>query len=85
VNASLLQPFVSHTFPNRVTLSVSSESSYDWERRQWMVPLNAGIGRLFDFGGQKVSLGLVGRSYVDRPEGGPDWGVRLQAALVFPR
>lgn len=32
VNATLVQPFVSYTWPNAWSMSVQTESVYNWER-----------------------------------------------------
>jgi hypothetical protein len=37
------------------------------------------------FGSQPVSFALGARSYVERPEGGPDWGLRLTVTFLFPK
>lgn len=85
ISESFVQPFVSYTFPDTTSLSLSSESSYDWTARQWTVPINAGISHVFRFGRQPVSLGLAGRYYAERPRYGPDWGLRLTATFLFPK
>jgi hypothetical protein len=85
VNRSFLQPFLSYTFPNTVQLSLNSESTYDWEADEWTVPINAGVSRIFKFGGQRVSLGVQGRVYAVSPDGGPEWGARAIATFLFPR
>jgi hypothetical protein len=36
-------------------------------------------------GGQLVSFAVGGRAYLERPAGGPDWGVRLVVTLLYPR
>jgi len=85
VNATFLQPFITYTFPTQMTLFLNTESTYDWERRQWTVPVIAGVNQLVTIGAQKVQLGAGLRYFAERPEGGPDWGLRFSATLVFPR
>jgi hypothetical protein len=84
VSTTFLQPFISHTFPNTTQVSLNSEASYDWETDQWTVPINAGVSHIFKFGSQPVSLGLQGRYYAIRPEGGPEWGIRFTSTFLFP-
>ena len=31
-----------------------------------------------------MSIGIGGRSYVERPNNGPDWGARLTVTFLFP-
>jgi hypothetical protein len=85
VSATFLQPFYSYAYPDSTTISVNLESSYDWEHDQWTVPLNVGASHIYKFGPQRVSLGVQGRYYLDAPDEGPDWGLRLVATLLFPK
>lgn len=85
VSATLLQPFISYTFPNTVAIALSSESSYDWTQQQWSVPIDLGISKVFRFDQQHVSLGLTGQYYAQKPDFGPDWGLRLTATFLFPK
>lgn len=41
--------------------------------------------KMTKLGGQLVSLGVGGRAYLDRPDGAPDWGLRLQLTFLLPR
>jgi hypothetical protein len=63
-------------------LGLFTESTYDWKARQWTVPLNV---QLLKIGAQPISFALGYRKYVDRPQGGPDWGLRFTITLLFPR
>jgi hypothetical protein len=85
ISNTFLQPFFNYTWPDTTGLIVNLESSYDWERDQWTIPLNTGVSHIYDFSGQKVSLGAQARVYLDRPEGGPDWGLRFVATFLFPK
>ncbi len=84
VSQSFVQPFLSYTFPSTFGLSLSSETSYDWGRRAWTVPINAGVSRLLKIGGRPVSVGLSGRYYARAPHDGPKWGLRFVTTLLFP-
>ncbi|MGH8731556.1 MAG: transporter, partial [Burkholderiales bacterium] len=85
VNATFLQPFIDYTFESRTTLSLNTESTYDWTQRQWIVPVHFVVRQLFDIGGQQVSVGLGARYYAETPAGGPQWGLRLGVTFVFPK
>jgi len=84
INATFLQPFVSYTLPTQTTLSLTSESLYDWSAQRWTVPINVGINQLISVYGQKMQLGGQIRCYVETPTGGPTWGFQLRWTLVFP-
>lgn len=85
VSATFLQPFLSYTTRTYTTLAVNTESTYDWERDQWTVPLNAGVSQMLKLGEQPVQLQVGGRYYATKPDGGPDWGVRFTVTLLFPK
>ena len=40
VNATFLQPFLSYILPTKTTLTLNTETTYDWSNDQWTVPLN---------------------------------------------
>ena len=85
VNATYLQPFVSYTLKRAMTFTLNTESTYDWENEQWTAPLNLMVQQLVKIGKQPVALTVGGRYYADKPEGGPDWGLRLAVILLFPK
>jgi hypothetical protein len=84
ISSTFLQPFYNYTWPDTTSFIINLESTYDWEREQWTIPLNTGISRIYNFSGQKVSLGAQARAWLDRPDGGPDWGLRFVATFLFP-
>jgi hypothetical protein len=86
VNATFLQPFVTYTTPTAWSFTLNTESTYDWENRQWAVPLNALVSKVTKIGDQIVSFGGGVRYWADGPEGGPHgWGFRLVVTLLFPK
>jgi len=85
VSATFIQPFVSFTTKTYTNYTANTESTYDWKARQWTVPLNVSVSQLMKIGGQPVSFALGYRSYVERPEGGPDWGLRFTVTFLFPK
>ncbi len=84
VSATFLQPFVSFTTKTKTTIGFNAESSYDWNREQWSVPLNLSVGQLFKVGGAPMQFTVGVRYYVEGPDGGPEWGVRAVFTLLFP-
>lgn len=86
ISNTFVQPFVSYTWPSAWTLSVTSESTYDWENKQWSVPLNVSVSKLVRVGKLPVSLqGGVGY-WIESPDTGPEgFRFRLQVAIILPR
>ena len=86
INNTFLQPFVAYTWPNAWTVSVQSESNYNWETEKWSIPLNVAASKLVRIGRLPVSLqGGIGY-WLETPDSGPEgWRFRLQANIVLPR
>jgi hypothetical protein len=86
INSTFLQPFLSFTTKTLTTVTVNTESTYDWEGEEWSVPVNMMVSQLFKVGNQPMSLQLGARYWADSPEtGAEDWGIRLAYTLVFPK
>ena len=85
VNATFLQPFVSFTTKTYTTLTLNTESSYDWDNSQWTVPLNLMVAQLLKIGKQPVQFQIGGRYYAQRPASGPNWGLRFAVVFLFPK
>jgi hypothetical protein len=85
VNATFLQPFVTFTTKTYTTFGLNTESTYDWDQNQWTVPLNASISQLLKIGGRPVQFQIGYRYYAERPNGGPDWGLRFAVTFLFPK
>ena len=86
ISNTFLQPFFNYTWPDSTSFIVNLESTYDWERDRWSVPLHTGISHIYKLGEQRISLGAQARVYLDEPDdGGPDWGLRFVATFLFPK
>ncbi|MEG6508843.1 hypothetical protein V6C03_07650 [Methyloligella sp. 2.7D] len=84
VNAAFLQPFLTYTWPSSTTLALNTESTFDWQANEATIPVNLAVSHIYKFGEQPVQLQFGGRVYLDRPDGGPDWGLRATATFLFP-
>lgn len=84
VSATYLQPFLAYTTKMHTTVSLNTESTYNWEAQQWSVPLNLAVAQLVKLGEVPVQFQLGGRWYADGPDGGPNWGLRFGVAFLFP-
>lgn len=85
VSATFLQPFVSYTTKKFTTFGVNTESTYDWENSQWTVPLVGQVSQLVKVGKQPVQFTLGAKYFADKPDGGPDWGLRFAVTFLFPK
>jgi len=85
VSKSFLQPFVSYTTKTYTTFGVNTESTYDWKNDQWTVPVNVFVSQLVKVCELPISLLGGIREYSEAPDGGPNWGLRFQVQLLFPK
>jgi hypothetical protein len=86
VSATFLQPFVAHTSADAWTVSLNTESTYNWEDEDWSVPINFNVSKLLKFGNQPVQIGGGLRYWVESPDAGPKGlGFRLSVTFLFPR
>jgi len=86
VSATFLQPFLSYVTPTKTTWAINTESTYDWEREDWSVPVNVTVAQLLKVGDQLVQVGGGLRYWVTAPDNGPDgWGLRLSVTLLYPK
>ncbi len=86
VNSTFLQPFVSYTTKDAWTFSLNTESTYNWEARQWSVPINFQVAKLIRIDKQPISLFAGVRYWAESPDSGPDgFGVRTGITLLFPK
>ena len=85
-NLTFLQPFLSYTTHTATTFSLNAETSYDWNSRQWTLPINSGVSQILRIGGQLVQVGAVARYWAGGSDRGPHgWGGRLTVTFLFPR
>ncbi len=85
INATYLQPFVSFTTKTYTTFAVNTESTYDWQSAQATVPMNFMVQQLVKIGKMPVAFQAGYRYYLNKPDSGPDWGLRFTVTFLFPK
>jgi hypothetical protein len=85
VNATFMQPFLSYTTETYTTFGFNTETTYNWENKQGTVPLNWTVSQLLKLGSQPIQFQLGARYYAEKPEGGPDWGMRFGVTWLLPK
>lgn len=86
ISSTFVQPFLSYVTRKKTTLGANLESTYDWERDAWSVPLNLTVNQLLMFGKRPVQIGGGLRYWLDSPSTGPEGlGIRLQLTFLFPK
>jgi len=87
ISATLIQPFLTYIIrKTKTTIALNTESIYDWENEEWLVPINFNVFQLLKVGTQIIQVGAGVRYWVDSPDGAADgWGARTKLTLLFPR
>jgi hypothetical protein len=85
VSQTFVQPFASYNFGQGWSVTLNTESTYDWTSDKLTVPINVQVAKVFKVGNQALSAGVGARYYAIKPEGAPDWGLRAQLTFLFPK
>lgn len=86
VNATFLQPFVSHTNASAWTYGANLESTYDWTASDWSIPANLFVSKLTRVGKMPISFSFGLRYWLETPEAGPEGlGFRFVITPLFPK
>ncbi|HVR96841.1 MAG TPA: transporter [Thermoanaerobaculia bacterium] len=84
-SVTFLQPFLAKGLGKGVTITGNLESTYDWNADQWTIPLNLQASKVVRLGSQRASVFGGARVFLDAPDGGPDWGLRMGLTLIYPK
>lgn len=87
VNQTYLQPFGAYTFDNALTLTLSSESTANWKAstgQQWTIPVIGQVSKVTRLGPFPFSIGGGLGYFLESPDGGPQWMLRMNFVLILP-
>jgi hypothetical protein len=88
VNQMLIQPFVNYNLGRGLAVGTAPIITANWEApsgQKWTVPLGAQVSQIIPIVKVPVNF-LLGAYYnVETPDNGPDWSLRFQIALLFPK
>jgi hypothetical protein len=86
IRTSFVQPFLSYTTKDAVTFALNTESTYNWEAKEWAVPINISATKVTKIGSRLVSIGGSMRYWAESTDTGPEGlGVRLICTLLLPK
>jgi hypothetical protein len=100
VNTMLIQPFVNYNLPDGWYLNTVPILTANWKAKKagdvWTVPVGGGFGKIVRLGQMlpleghpiaklPINFQLGAYANVAKPEFGPDWQLRFQVQLLFPR
>lgn len=83
ISSTFVQPFASRGFAHGRSLSANIESTYDWKRQRWQVPVNVLVGQMIQLDGKRVNFQAGLRYHAASRDTGPDWGVRIMVTLLL--
>ena len=88
VNELLIQPFLNYNLPGGWYLTSSPIITANWRAGSddtWTVPIGGGVGKIFRIGDQPCNLQVQSFYNVEKPDLGPEWTLRIQLQLLFPK
>lgn len=88
VSQMLIQPFLNYNLPESWYLVSAPVITANWEAdsdNTWTVPLGGGVGKIFRIGKLPVNAQSQVFYNVEHPDFGPDWSLRIQLQLLFPK
>jgi len=89
ISTTFVQPFLTYTTPDALSISVMTETTYNWEAsedNEWSVPLFLMMTQVDKIGSQTISYGGGVKYYAKSPEGGAEgWGLRFVFTMLFPK
>jgi len=85
VNNTFMQPFLEYTNKSLTSFILQTETTYDWTRNQWSVPVHFLVSQFFKVGEQKMTFQVGARYWAVSPDAGAHgWGLRATLTLLFP-
>lgn len=84
--ATYMQPFISYSTPKATSFTLNTETTYEWNSKEWSIPINFTVGQIVHVGKQPIQLTAGVRYWADSPTGGADdFGARFQITFLFPK
>jgi hypothetical protein len=88
VNQMFLQPFIAYQKTKTLTLTVTSETTGNWEAQggdRWTVPVLFSASKLNKFGPFPASYQLGFAFFPQHPDLGPMWNIRAAVVILLPK
>ena len=85
VDASFFQPFATYASKTGASLTVAAENTQDWNNDFFGGFAGIYYAKVFTFGKQMVQLGGGPKVFYGNNPFNPDWGIRANIILLFPK
>ena len=86
ISATFIQPFLTYVTSTKTTFALNSESTYDWENKEWAIPINLQVSQMLKAGNRPFQVQAGVRYWAQSSAiGAEDWGFRFSVILLFPK
>lgn len=87
VNGTFFQPFFSYASPTKKgrSYSIASENTQNWENDAFGGQIGVYMAQILKVKKQILQASLGPRIYYGNNEYNPDWGIRLNVSLIYPK
>jgi hypothetical protein len=87
VNQTFLERDVSYNFESGWYVQCEPSITYDWTAdtaNAWTIPMGADVGKAFKWGSRSLSMQIGAYDLLKRPDGSPQWIMRMSVTFLFP-
>ena len=87
VNQTYVEPEVSYNLETGWYGDIDPPITFDWTAAAingWTIPLGADVGKAFSVGSQAMAIQIGAYDLLKRPDGAPQWIMRVQLTALFP-
>ena len=87
VNQTYIEPMISYNFESGWYADIDPQMTFDWTAdaaNAWTIPMGADVGKAFNLGSQSLSLQVGAYDLLKRPDGDPQWIMRVSVTFLFP-
>gem|GEM_PF-972057 len=85
VNTLYLTPLIVCHLKKGWYLNSNAQSTYDWLGKNWTIPANIGVGKVFKIGEQSMNINLQGEWMVSHSQNtsAPQFTIKLNTGIIF--
>jgi hypothetical protein len=87
VNQTYIEPEVSYNFESGWYVDCDPPMTFDWTAdaaNGWTIPMGADVGKAFNVELHAMSFQVGAYDLLKRPDGAPQWIIRVSATFLFP-
>ncbi|MFK7812091.1 MAG: hypothetical protein AB8B59_06330 [Maribacter sp.] len=85
INASFFQPFITYANKSGASFTIASENTQSWDNKVFGGFTGIYYSKVVKFGKQMMQLGGGPKVFYGNNAFNPDWGIRANIILLFPK